>query len=119
MRTIANLMLATLMLALGGCAAPAVFNNAIGGSKADGTVDMSFIMGTLGKPVIDWEASEYNARRVCVNWGYSGAQYMGGHKEGINCSVRSSSNAYGGFSSREICSAYRYIATYQCTGRNP
>jgi hypothetical protein len=53
---------------------------ATGGSKADGTVDLSFNYGLFEKPVVDWQAALVTAKQKCAAWGYKDAESFGGQK---------------------------------------
>jgi hypothetical protein len=70
-----------------------------GGSKADGTVDMSYSMGEFEVPVIDMEQARIKAKKRCVSWGYKDAEIFGGQKSQCNaytlgggCAVVSKNN---------------------------
>ena len=75
-----------------------------GGSRADGTVKMSFESGLFEKPQIDTQKAINTAKQRCAAWGYSGAEAFGG------ASKKCTNND---------CS--RWIITYefQCTGTPP
>ena len=47
-----------------------------GGSKADGTLTMSYEYGAFEKPVIQWEEAKQRALQYCKSWGYSGFQFF-------------------------------------------
>jgi len=72
------------------------------GSRADGTVDLSFEYHRFDTIHIDEGHALTKAKTTCANWGYSGAQPFGGNR-------------------RECldppdCYRYRVTTTYQCTG---
>lgn len=77
----------------------------IGGSRADGTVLLSYEVGLYEKPQIDHAAGRAAALRTCNGWGYSGAEPFGGATD--RCISR---NGYG------HCMAWRVNIPYQCTG---
>ncbi|MBV9694833.1 MAG: hypothetical protein JO261_14135 [Alphaproteobacteria bacterium] len=78
---------------------------ATGGSRADGTVNLSFNYGLFEQPKIDWGAALETARTSCKAWGYSDAQKFGGGLQ--HCEAM---NGYG------QCMAWAVTVTYQCTG---
>lgn len=92
-------------LVLSGCAAQKQLA-ATGGSRADGTVKMSYEYGRLEVPKIDNAQGLSAARQRCAGWGYSGAEPFGGQEK--TCIDM----AGGG------CSRWRVTIQYQCTG-NP
>lgn len=75
----------------------------IGGSRADGTVQLAFDYGMFEKPKVDYAAAQAAARQTCQAWGYRDAQPFGG---GMNQCI--ATNQYG-------CVQTRVIITYQCT----
>lgn len=74
-----------------------------GGSKADGTVELSFMMGGGEVPQIDWEQGRQAAVARCAAWGYQDAQAFGGYTQ--KCSYA------GGWG----CYEYIVSVQYQCT----
>lgn len=89
---------------LAGCATQKALQ-ATGGSKADGTVDLSFQYGLFEKPEVNWGEGVQIARSRCQAWGYSDAEPFGGTK-----SICNQRNGYGD------CIDTVVTATYQCTG---
>lgn len=89
---------------LSGCATN-VTPQATGGSRADGTVIMSYQYGGLEKPVVDWNTSKARASARCQSWGYTSAEPFGGTN-----SICLYGNIYG-------CNRFQINITYQCTGR--
>ncbi|ODA66232.1 hypothetical protein A7A08_02879 [Methyloligella halotolerans] len=77
---------------------------ATGGSRADGTVDLSYEYAALEKPVVNEAQGLITAQQKCAAWGYSGAEAFGGRKE--ECQY---ANEYG-------CMKYFVTVKYQCTG---
>ena len=73
-----------------------------GGSRLDGTVEMSYEIGSLQKAEINMEQGLTSARERCRAWGYSDAQPFGGERR--TCQA---SNSYG-------CIQYLVTVTYQC-----
>lgn len=90
-------------LALSGCSVKRELT-ATGGSRADGTVTLSYEIGDMQKAVLSQERGLATAQARCRAWGYSGAQKFGG--ESRQCQVPSS---YG-------CIQWLVSVTYQCTG---
>lgn len=60
-----------------GCTSQKVLQ-ATGGSRADGTVNLSFETGLFENAVIDWEQAGSVARKRCAAWGYTDAEAFGG-----------------------------------------
>ncbi len=79
-----------------------------GGSKADGTVDLSYEFGMFEKPVVDMAAAQSAAKQRCAAWGYTEAEAFGGEKR--QC------QAFDGYGS---CIRWFVTVTYQCTGGAP
>lgn len=92
------------VLILAGCATPKVMQ-ATGGSRADGTVDMSYEYGLFQKPVVNMAAAETTATQRCKAWGYTAAEPFGGQLK--HC------NAYNGYGN---CVDVLVTVKYQCTG---
>lgn len=79
----------------------------IGGSRADGTVDMSYEVGDMQIAEVDWNAAQTQAGQRCSAWGYTDAERFGGERR--QCSVPT---GYG-------CVRWIVTTTYQCTGGKP
>jgi len=77
-----------------------------GGSKADGTIEMSFSYGGFEKPKVNWDEALATAKNRCAVWGYTGAEAFGGSET----TCMSHSIQYG-------CNAWRVKTLYQCTGQ--
>lgn len=84
----------------------AKFPIATGGSKADGTVTMSYEYGLFEKPNVDWEFSEDGAKDRCKSWNYKNAEKFGGSN--YLCKAM---NGYGN------CLRYQVDTVYQCTNK--
>jgi len=78
-----------------------------GGSRAGGTVQLSFEYGMFEKPQVDVAKATSLASNRCAAWGYSGAQPFGGQMN--RCEQMSQ---YG-------CSLMMVTVTFQCTGTPP
>lgn len=65
---------------LSGCATNVV-PMPMSGSKADGTVTLSYGYGMLESPVVDWSAANNTARLKCSAWGYESASPFGGEEK--------------------------------------
>jgi YecR-like lipoprotein len=81
---------------------------ATGGSKADGTVDMSYDVGMLEDPKIDLVRAQQQAIQRCAAWGYKSAEPFGGEQR--TCQAF---NGYGN------CLRWNAKVTYQCLGDLP
>jgi hypothetical protein len=77
---------------------------ATGGSRADGTVNLSYEYGMFQKPIVNTQLAQVNAAQKCQAWGYTDAQAFGGGLR--QCEER---NEYG-------CIRTLVTVTYQCTG---
>lgn len=77
---------------------------ATGGSRADGTVRLSYEVGMFEQAVVDEEQGLRVARQRCATWGYSGAEAFGGVTR--QCTSPSSSG----------CNVTLVTKEYQCTG---
>jgi hypothetical protein len=98
------LWLAASMLAVSvGCAAKKDLI-ATGGSRADGTIDLSYEVGLYEKPQIDQTQGLVIARQRCGAWGYADAEPFGGEKR--QCQKYYGSN----------CLRWFVTLTYQCLG---
>lgn len=65
---------------LGGCSTP-VAMDAIGGSRSDGTVQMSYEYRLFQTPLVDLDQARRDAAKRCQVWGYSDAQPFGGKQD--------------------------------------
>lgn len=74
-----------------------------GGSRADGSVDMSFEVGAYERPIVDWDAAAVSATSRCKAWGYQSADPFEGTR--TECNVR---DGYGN------CIQAFVTRTYQC-----
>lgn len=90
--------------ALSGCAVKKDFY-AMGGSRADGTVDMAYDFKQFEQPVVNQEQALSIAQSKCRVWGYRDAEPFGGKTQ--NCYQM---NGYG------TCIAGQVIIKYQCHG---
>ena len=75
-----------------------------GGSRADGTVRLSFEYGAFEVPKLDGQQGMIVAQQRCAAWGYTGAEPFGGSTK--TCSSPSSSG----------CNRWLVTVEYQCTG---
>lgn len=88
---------------LAGCATPKQLV-ATGGSRADGTVKMSYEYGRFETPQVNGAQGTATAKQRCAAWGYSGAEPFGGAtKQCVN-------------SSNSGCNRWMVTFEYQCTG---
>ena len=74
-----------------------------GGSKADGSVDMSFEVNYLENPIVDWDSARLGATSRCQAWGYKSADPFEGTRTECN-----SRDGYG------TCLQAFVTRTYQC-----
>jgi len=73
------------------------------GSKADGSVVLSYQVGAYEIPKVDWSAAQSSAVQRCRAWGYSSANAFDG--DARRCE---SSDIYGS------CTMTTISRTYQC-----
>lgn len=78
--------------------------SAVGGSKADGTVELAYEYGLFESPTVNENQATQLAASRCQAWGYESAEAFGGAIK--TCSFYSS----GG------CNAWLVKKKYQCTG---
>lgn len=93
-----------LIIALSACAVQKTLVPT-GGSKADGTVELSYEFGEFEKPQVDRAQGVHAAQQRCAAWGYEGAEPFGGQK--------SQCQQLGGMSG---CMRTLVTVQYQCTG---
>ncbi|WP_422823678.1 YecR family lipoprotein [Vreelandella vilamensis] len=86
---------------IAGCASPKTMQ-ATGGSKSDGTVNMSYEFGPFESPQVDMRAAQRAATQRCQAWGYESANAFGG---GLSQCVSPGSG---------MCKLTRVTHTYQC-----
>ena len=103
----AYIAVSAVVLILAGCATPEVMQ-ATGGSRSDGTVDLSYEYGLFQKPVVDMHAAQITATDRCRAWGYTAAEPFGGQINHCN-----QFNAYGD------CLDMLVTVRDQCTGGGP
>jgi len=89
---------------LTGCATPKNFY-AVGGSRADGTIDMAYDFAQFEKPVVNHQQAQSIAKSKCGVWGYGRAESFGGQT--VNCQQR---DGWGN------CVAGQVLIKYQCQG---
>ena len=78
-----------------------------GGSRADGTVKLSFEHGMFEAPQVDQQQGLTVATQRCAAWGYTGAEPFGGVTKVCN-NISSGS-----------CNRWLVTVEYQCTGTPP
>jgi len=93
------------LLTLQGCAVQKQLV-ATGGSRADGTVKMSYEFGMFENPKVNVQQGVKSAIQRCQSWGYTGAEPFGGQTK--QC------NSYGGGN----CNSWIVTMEFQCTGGN-
>jgi hypothetical protein len=92
-----------LALAVSGCAVQKALVPT-GGSRSDGTVELSYSFGSFEQPKVDYAQGRVAAAQRCKAWGYSDAEPFGGQK-----SACQASNPYG-------CVQTLVAVQYQCIG---
>lgn len=92
-----------ILLAITGCAAQKELIP-VGGSRADGTVQLAFEYGLFEVPKVDPQQGVNTATRRCSAWGYTGAEVFGGI---MTACIQPSRNG---------CVRWRATAEYQCIG---
>ena len=99
---VVHLLIGAGILAIAGCATVSQMT-ATGGSRADGTVKLSFEQGIFDRVSIDQTAALETARRRCTTWGYADAEPFGGNTS--QCQAWSSLG----------CTRKFVTVEYQCT----
>jgi hypothetical protein len=97
-------LLLAISAAISGCATKKEFY-AMGGSRADGTVDMAYEFQQFESPVVSLQQAQAVAKSKCSVWGYRDAEPFGG--KSVNCHQR---NGFG------TCVAGQVLVKYQCIG---
>lgn len=98
------LSIVALVAALAGCASEK-YLQATGGSRSDGTIDLSYNVGAFEQPNVHFAEGLETAKARCKAWGYENAEMFGGQK--TQC------NAYNGYGN---CMNATITITYQCLG---
>ena len=97
----------TVCCVLTACAVPVKQMDAIGGSRADGTIKMAYEFGRFETPTVNVIQGAEVAKRRCVAWGYTGAERFGGQLQ--ECAIYTGTT----------CERFRVIIPYQCIGDSP
>ena len=97
--------LALVLALLAGCTAIKV-PEPTGGSKADGTVELSYEYGLFEQPDVQWGIADVKALDRCQKWGYTGAERFSAGK-----STCQAVNGNG------TCIQTLVTMQYQCTGQ--
>lgn len=93
-----------IVLSLTGCAVQKELQPT-GGSRADGTIKMSYEVGEFEQPVVDMAQAQASAKARCKKWGYKDAEPFGGQQ--TTC------NQPGGFNG---CANRLVTVEFQCLG---
>lgn len=99
-----QILLVLVAASLSACAVEK-FPVATGGSRADGTVKVSYDVGQFEKPQVHMEIADAQAAHSCAGWGYKGAQAFGGSQ--TQCEAFNNSGG---------CMRALVTMTYQCVG---
>jgi hypothetical protein len=102
-RRLRDIITALMLAVMGGCAVTKV-PVPMGGSRADGVVQMAYEYGGFERPRVDLASARVSAAQRCAAWGYRDAEPFGGYVS--HCEA---SNEYG-------CLRYLVTIQYQCTG---
>lgn len=100
-----NIIAALIISTLTGCASQKLYT-ATGGSRADGTVELSYSYGLFEVPKLDPEQGKQEAGRRCAAWGYTQAEPFGGYTK--HCNYRDINYN---------CSRWTVTTTWQCYGK--
>lgn len=92
-----------LLMVLSGCTVSKILVPT-GGSRADGTVELSYELGPYEKAEVDMVKAQQQAKSRCASWGYENAEMFGGQKK--TCNMPS----MGG------CNQWLVTVQYQCLG---
>ena len=99
-------LFALLLIAVGpiGCATPKEWV-ATGGSRADGTVRLSYDFGAFEAPQVNNQQGLDIARSRCLAWGYQNTEAFGGERRACNNMTSSG------------CTSWIVTREYQCLGK--
>lgn len=92
---------AFVTIAVSGCATQKNWS-ATGGSKSDGTIELSYQYGMFESPQVSEQQALVLAEKRCEAWGYEDAEAFGGQTR--TCNVPSGSG----------CQSWLVTKTYQC-----
>jgi len=98
-----RILIGGVIATLAGCATPIAMEST-GGSRADGSITMSYEYGMFQRPEVDHEAAARTAGARCQAWGYDRAEPFGAGEQ--TCLAR---NEYG-------CLRWRVDTKFQCLG---
>ena len=101
-----SITVAMIALLLQGCATHKIMVPT-GGSKADGTVKLSYEFGMFEVPTVDIRQVTSAANKRCASWGYTGAEPFGGQTK--TCTANSGGS----------CNNWLVTVEFQCTGGTP
>lgn len=76
-----------------------------GGSRADGTIRMSYEVAEFEEPIVDMAQAQASAKARCKKWGYKDAEPFGGQQTVCN--------QPGGFNG---CASRLVTIEFQCLG---
>lgn len=79
-----KLLLLTTLLTISACATQTITPQATGGSKADGTVTLSYRKNLFSSVVVDSIGAQMEAQSRCQAWGYTSAEKFGGWQTQCN-----------------------------------
>lgn len=96
-----NKVIVALMLIVSSCAVNKTLHPT-GGSKADGTIEMSYTYGGFERPIVNFKLAEDTAGKKCKAWGYKSAEAFGG-------AIKECGSYYNG-----SCNSYIVKKEYQC-----
>ncbi len=97
-------LVATAALLIAGCTTQQIIAQPLTGSRADGTVQMSYNVGAFEGGKVDYTGAQLQAEERCKAWGYTSAEKFGGEQR--MCTAPSQ---YG-------CMSFQVNMSYQCTG---
>jgi hypothetical protein len=103
MKMMRSVAIAAVLL-LPGCATP-VQMVPTGGSRSEGTINMSFEYSLYKEPVIDPNQATMAANQACGGWGYSGSRPFGA--ETTKCEAMASNGT---------CTRFMVTVAFECTG---
>ena len=89
-----------------GCAPTYAVPGVVGGSKADGTVELSYSHGRKEPDSVDWIAAQRDAIRRCQMWGYQSAEFF----PAVRRTCLRTEPQYG------YCQQWQVDSTAQCIG---
>lgn len=107
-----KVIMAAMVASVAACAGTPVTKTpvAISGSKADGTIRMSYEEGFHENVTVDWANGEANALKRCSAWGYTRVDSFAG---GSRTCIERGRGIFNGVPAGQ-CAMWQHTKDYQC-----